>query len=71
MWGRVLSAIKRVRAIQPAIFSWSVETPRAGASLTLVALILLAPAMAGCGKKNEPTPPPGVPDTYPLPYPRE
>jgi hypothetical protein len=68
---RVLSAARRVRAIQPAIFSLSVETPRAGANLALVALILLAPTLMGCGKKNAPTPPPGVPITYPRPYPRE
>jgi predicted small lipoprotein YifL len=36
----------------------------------LVAM-LCALALAGCGKKGAPTPPPGVPDTYPQPYPRE
>jgi hypothetical protein len=33
--------------------------------------MLIAPVLSGCGKKGLPTPPPGVPDTYPRPYPRE
>jgi hypothetical protein len=27
-------------------------------------------ALCGCGKKGAPQPPPGVPHTYPQPYPR-
>ncbi|HEY1259353.1 MAG TPA: hypothetical protein VGF34_08885 [Stellaceae bacterium] len=34
-------------------------------------VILCVVALAGCGKKGAPTPPPGVPNTYPQPYPRE
>jgi hypothetical protein len=32
-------------------------------------IILLGLGLAGCGKKNQPQPPPGVPNTYPRPYP--
>ncbi len=35
----------------------------------LLAFALLALSLAGCGKKNEPLPPKGVPNTYPRPYP--
>jgi hypothetical protein len=31
--------------------------------------IVLGLALAGCGKKNAPSPPPGVPNTYPRTYP--
>jgi predicted small lipoprotein YifL len=34
-------------------------------------LVLVALALAGCGKKGNPQPPPGVPDTYPRNYPSE
>ena len=37
----------------------------------IVALLLIAVALAGCGKKGNPLPPPGVPDTYPRTYPSE
>ena len=37
----------------------------------IVALLLIAVALAGCGKKSNPQPPPGVPDTYPRTYPSE
>jgi hypothetical protein len=33
--------------------------------------ILLVLAIAGCGKRNAPQPPPDVPHTYPRPYPNE
>jgi predicted small lipoprotein YifL len=33
-----------------------------------VAVMLLV-ALAGCGKKGDPQPPPGVPNTYPRVYP--
>ena len=34
-------------------------------------VLLIAVALAGCGKKGAPQPPPGVPDTYPRTYPSE
>ena len=40
---------------------------RPGAAFLLV--LLLGLALAACGKKNAPQPPPGVPNTYPRPYP--
>jgi hypothetical protein len=55
MGERVLRAAKRVRVI---------------GSLGLCALVISV-ALAGCGKRNAPTPPPDVPDTYPRPYPSE
>jgi predicted small lipoprotein YifL len=36
---------------------------------TLVLLIIVL-TLAGCGKKGEPQPPPGVPNTFPRTYPR-
>jgi len=32
---------------------------------------VLSLALAGCGKRNAPQPPPDVPNTYPRPYPSE
>lgn len=43
---------------------------RRGASLFLLT-VMVALALAACGKKNSPRPPPGVPNTYPRTYPRE
>ena len=37
----------------------------------IIALLLIAVALAGCGKKGNPQPPPSVPDTYPRTYPSE
>ena len=37
----------------------------------LIALLLIAVALAGCGKKGNPQPPPDVPNTYPRTYPSE
>jgi predicted small lipoprotein YifL len=35
------------------------------------AMLAVAVALSGCGRKGPPQPPPGVPKTYPQPYPRE
>lgn len=40
---------------------------RLGSAALLV--VVLGLPLAGCGKKNAPSPPPGVPNTYPRPYP--
>ena len=37
----------------------------------IMALLLIALALAGCGKKGNPQRPPGVPDTYPRTYPSD
>jgi hypothetical protein len=34
-------------------------------------LLVLSLALAGCGKRNAPIPPPDEPNTYPRPYPSE
>jgi hypothetical protein len=38
-------------------------------TVLVLSLALLGLALSGCGKKNEPRPPQGVPNTYPRPYP--
>jgi predicted small lipoprotein YifL len=47
-------------------FGQMFATVRQGLILLLVVL-----ALAGCGKKGNPQPPPGEPDTYPRTYPSE
>jgi predicted small lipoprotein YifL len=37
----------------------------------IVAVLLIAAALTGCGKKGAPQPPPDVPNTYPRTYPSE
>jgi predicted small lipoprotein YifL len=39
-------------------------------SSTFGIALALAAALGGCGRKGPPQPPPGVPNTYPQPYPR-
>jgi predicted small lipoprotein YifL len=34
-----------------------------------IAVLLVGLGLAGCGKKGDPQPPPGVPNTYPRTYP--
>jgi hypothetical protein len=41
-----------------------------GAGFAVVAF-LIALALAGCGKRGAPEPPPDVPNTFPRPYPSE
>ena len=37
----------------------------------VLAVALIALALAACGKKGPPQPPPGVPNTYPQQYPSQ
>ena len=37
----------------------------------LLALLLIVLALAACGKKGAPQPPPGEPNTFPQTYPKE
>ena len=37
----------------------------------IMAVLLIALALAACGKKGPPQPPPDVPNTYPRSYPSE
>ena len=36
-----------------------------------IVLLFVVLALAGCGKKGSPQPPPGVPNTYPRTYPSD
>ena len=36
-----------------------------------IVLLLAVLALTGCGKKGNPQPPPGVPNTYPRTYPSD
>ena len=43
---------------------------RGGLAAQIVAALLVAVLLAGCGKKGNPLPPPGGPNEYPKPYPK-
>jgi predicted small lipoprotein YifL len=43
---------------------------RLGTAATIVAMLMAAAVLAGCGKKGTPQPPADEPNTYPQPYPR-
>jgi hypothetical protein len=40
------------------------------AAVRAVMVLAIALALAGCGRKANPVPPPGQPSTYPQPYPK-
>jgi predicted small lipoprotein YifL len=42
-----------------------------GKTARALILLIIVLALAGCGKKGSPQPPPGEPDTYPRIYPNE
>jgi hypothetical protein len=44
---------------------------RAANCTACVALALALLLLVACGRTGSPQPPPGVPNTYPKPYPRE
>ncbi|HXP03724.1 MAG TPA: lipoprotein [Stellaceae bacterium] len=43
---------------------------RRARALRIVVVLLVALALAGCGRKGAPQPPSDEPTTYPRPYPR-
>jgi predicted small lipoprotein YifL len=46
--------------------------PRATNAIARIVLVLMVAAMlAGCGKKGDPVPPPGEPNTFPRGYPHD
>lgn len=54
---------------RPHPFSQWERGRASGRALSAAALIVLALALAGCGKRGDPQPPPGEPSTYPRIYP--
>jgi hypothetical protein len=62
----------RLRGEGETRFSGRVRGRRGHDRRTLVAFFFVLPlALAGCGKRGPPEPPPGEPVTYPRPYPSE
>jgi len=49
----------------------TISVRRRSRRLVLIVLVVSAPALASCGKKNSPIPPPGTVNTYPRSYPHE
>jgi predicted small lipoprotein YifL len=48
------------------------RTPGATSAVARIVLMLMVAAMlAGCGKKGDPIPPPGEPNTFPRGYPHD
>jgi predicted small lipoprotein YifL len=43
---------------------------RRSSAFRIATLLLIAAALAGCGRKANPIPPPGEPVTYPQQYPK-
>jgi predicted small lipoprotein YifL len=45
--------------------------PRSAAAARIIVVLMVAVMLAGCGKRGNPSPPPGEPNTYPRTYPSE
>ncbi len=55
----------------PVAQRWEGEGVFSRTVVPILAMLLIAVTLAGCGKKGAPSPPAGVPNTYPQNYPRE
>ena len=44
--------------------------PRLAGAARIVIVVMVVALLAGCGKKGNPSPPAGEPDTYPTTYPK-
>jgi hypothetical protein len=64
------SGARSDETVGPGIRRYGGGGPALGrACIGAVVLLALGLALAGCGRKGPPQPPPGVPDTYPRVYP--